>query len=81
MTQQIENIQAQINQKKSELLDQKNQILQNLQQIQLLEMNQEVFQGQIEGFFRIELGDNMVHKMQVEVLLRDGIVEEIRGDV
>jgi len=33
--QQIENIQLQVNQKKSELLEEKNQSLQNLQQVQL----------------------------------------------
>lgn len=79
--QQIDNIQMQVNQKKSELLEQKNQVLQQLQQVQMLELNQEVSQGQIESFFRIEPGDNLVEKMQVEILLRDGIVEEIRGDV
>ncbi len=81
VTQQIDNIQIQANQKKSELLEQKNQILQNLQQVQVLELDQEVVQAQMEGFCRIELGDNLVAKMQVEVLIRDGIVEEIRGDV
>ncbi|MBW4487990.1 MAG: YlqD family protein [Trichocoleus desertorum ATA4-8-CV12] len=79
--QQIDNIQIQVNQKKSELLEQKNQVLQQLQQVQMLELSQEVSQGQIESFFRIEPGDNLVEKMQVEILLRDGIVEEIRGDV
>ncbi|MBD1940014.1 MULTISPECIES: YlqD family protein [unclassified Microcoleus] len=79
--QQIENIQGQVNQKKSELLEQKNQILQQLQQVQQLELEQEVNQGQIESFFRIERGDNLIHKMQVEILLRDGVVEEIRGDL
>jgi YlqD protein len=79
--QQIENIQAQVNQKKSELLEQKNQFLQNLQQVQLLELDEEVNQFQMEGFFRIEPGDNLISKLQVEVVLRDGIVEEVRGDI
>ncbi|MFP4103161.1 YlqD family protein [Coleofasciculus sp.] len=79
--QQIESIQLQVNQKKSELLEQKNQQLQQLQQVQMLELDQEVNQGQIESFFRVEAGDNLVRKMQVEILLRDGVVEEIRGDI
>jgi hypothetical protein len=79
--QQIENIQYQVNQKKSELLEQKNQSLQNLQQVQLLELDQEVNQFQMEGFFRIEPGDNLISKLQIEIVLRDGIVEEIRGDI
>jgi exonuclease VII large subunit len=79
--QQIDNIQGQINQKKSELLEQKNQSLQNLQQVQFLELDQEVNQFQMEGFFRVEPGDNLISKLQVEVVLRDGVVEEIRGDI
>lgn len=81
VTQQVSNIQLQVNQKKSELLEKKNQILQQLQQVQLLELDQEVNQFQVESFFRVEAGDNLIRKMQVEILLRDGIVQEIRGDV
>jgi DNA anti-recombination protein RmuC len=81
VSQQIESIQIQVNQKKSELLEEKNQQLQQLQQVQMLELDQEVSQGTIESFFRVELGDNLVRKMNVEILLRDGIVEEIRGDI
>lgn len=79
--QQIDNIQIQVNQQKSEFLKQKNQYLQQLQQIQLLELNQEVAQAQLESFFRVEKGDNLVAKMNVELVLRDGIVEEIRGEI
>ncbi|UKO97329.1 YlqD family protein [Nostoc sp. UHCC 0870] len=79
--QQIDNIQQQINQKKTEFLEQKNQMLQNLQQVQLLELDQEVNQFQMEGFFRVERGDNLISKMQVEIVLRDGVVEDIRGDL
>jgi hypothetical protein len=81
VAQQLNNIQVQVNQKRSELLEQKNQILQQLQQVQLLEMEQEVIQGQIESFFKVETGDNLIQKMQVEVLLRDGVIEEIRGEL
>ena len=79
--QQVENIQLQINEKKSELLEQKNQLLQNLQQVQILELDQEVNQFQVEGFFRAEVGDNIINKMQVEIVMRDGVIEEIRGDM
>jgi hypothetical protein len=79
--QQIDSIQGQVNQKKTELLEQKNQLLQNLQQVQFLELDQEVNQFQMEGFFRVEKGDNLISKMQVEILLRDGVIEDIRGDI
>jgi len=78
---QLENIKGQVNQKKSELLNKKNQLLQQLQQIQTLELDQEVVQAQMESFFRIEKGDNLVQKLNVEVVIRDGIVEDIRGEL
>ena len=81
VTKQVDNIQSQVNQKKGELLNKKNQILQQLQQVQLLELDQEVVQAQMESFFRVEKGDNLVKKLNVELVLRDGIVEEIRGEI
>ncbi len=79
--QQIQTIQAQVNQRKNQLLQQKNQALQQLNQLQTLELEQEVSQGQIDSFFQIEKGQNLIEKMRVEIVLRDGVVEEIRGDL
>ncbi len=79
--QQLESVQLQMNNNKSELLDQKNQILQQINRVQLLELDQEVEIGQIDSFFRLEKGDNLFQKLQIGILLRDGVVEEIRGDV
>lgn len=79
--QQIDSIRMQVNQEKSKLLEQKNQGLQQLQQVQSLELEQEVGFGQMEGIFTLEPGDNLLKKMDVEILIRDGIVEEIRGEI
>ncbi len=81
VTKQIENIQGQVNQKKSEILNKKNQLLQQLQQVQLLELDKEVVQAQMESFFRVEKGDNLVKKLNVEIVLRDGVIEDIRGEI
>ncbi|MGB3493792.1 MAG: YlqD family protein [Elainellaceae cyanobacterium] len=81
VAQQIGNIDNQVNQNKSKILEKKNQALQQLQQIQMLEMDQEVGQGQLESFFTVQKGDNLVKKMQVEILIKDGVVEDIRGDL
>jgi hypothetical protein len=78
---QIQELQLQVNNRKSELLEQKNQVLGQLNQIQLLQFEQEVDQGQINNFFYIQEGDNLIQKMQVEILLRDGVVEKIRGEL
>ncbi len=78
---QISSVQAKLNQDKSQLLQQKNQLLQQLQQVQTLEMETEVSQGQIDSFFNVAVGDHMIKKMQVEILLRDGVVADIRGEL
>ncbi len=80
-TQQIDNIQLQVNQKKSEFLERKNQFLQQMQQVQVVELEQEVVQGQMESFFRVEKGDNLVKKLNLEIVIRDGVIEEIRGEI
>lgn len=76
---QIQEIQLQANNRKSELLEQKNQILQQLNQVQFLQLDQEVDQGQIDNFFYAGQGDNLIQKMQLEILLRDGVIEQIRS--
>lgn len=78
---QIKNIENQVSNKKREMLDQKNQALQQIQQIQTLELDQEIVQGQMESLFRLEKGDNLVQKLKVEIVVRDGIVQDIRGDI
>lgn len=78
-TQQIDNIQIQVNQQKSEILERKNQFLQQLQQVQLAPLEQEVAQTQLEGLFSIAVGENLVEKLNVEIVVRDGVVQEIRG--
>ncbi|MGK7955170.1 MAG: YlqD family protein, partial [Crocosphaera sp.] len=70
-----------VNQKKSEFLERKNQFLQQMQQVQVVELEQEVVQGQMESFFRVEKGDNLVKKLNVEIVIRDGVIEEIRGEI
>lgn len=81
ITKQVESINAQVNQKKGELLQKKNQFLQQLQQVQLLELEQQVTQGQMESLFEVKKGDNIVKKMQIEILMRDGVVEDIKGEL
>lgn len=78
--QQIADVQNRLNQDKSKLLQQKNQNLQQLQQVQTLDLDVEVEQGKVESFFNVAVGDNLVKKLQVEILIRDGVIEEIRGE-
>ncbi len=81
LAQQVDNIQIQVNQKKNEMLQKKNQFLQQMQQVQLFELGQEVVQAQMESFFEVKEGDNLVEKLNVEIVLRDGVIEDIRGKI
>ena len=76
---QVAQIQQQVGAKRSEFEEQKRNLLQQQSQVRELEMEQIVEQGQIESFCDLKVGDNLVSKMQVSVLVRDGVVEAIDG--
>ncbi len=77
---QVGQVQQQVAGKRSELEEQKRNFLQNQSQVRELKMEEIVDQGQIESFCDLSVGDNLVSKMQVSVLVRDGIVESIDKD-
>ncbi len=77
---QVSQVQQQVSAKRSELEEQKRNLLQQQSQVRDLEMEQIVEQGQIESFCDLKVGDNLVKKMQVSLLVRDGVVESIDQD-
>ena len=77
---QVAQVQQQVAAKRSELEEQKRNLLQQQAQVRELEMEQVVEQGQIESFCDLKVGDNLVSKMQVSLLVRDGVVESINQD-
>ena len=77
---QVSQVQQQVGAKRSELEEQKRNLLQQQSQVRELEMEQIVDQGQIESFCDLKIGDSLVEKMQVVILIRDGIVESISKD-
>jgi LPS O-antigen subunit length determinant protein (WzzB/FepE family) len=76
---QVGSVQQQVAAKRAELEQQKRTLLEQQQQVRELDFEQIVDQGQIEGACKIKVGDNLVEKLQVAVLVRDGVVEEIQG--
>ena len=74
---QVAQVQQQVAAKRAELEEQKRNLLQQQAQVREVEMEQIVDQGQIESFFDLKVGDNRVSKMQVAVVVRDGVVESI----
>ncbi len=77
---QVAKVQQQVAAKRSELEEQKRNLLQQQAQVRELEMEQVVEQGQIESFCDLKVGDNLVSKMQLSLLVRDGVVESINQD-
>jgi hypothetical protein len=76
---QVGSVQQQVASKRAELEQQQRQVLEQQRQVSELEMEQIVEQGQLESFCDVGVGDNLVQKMQVIVLVRDGVIESIEG--
>ena len=74
---QVAQVQQQVAAKRAELEEQKRNLLQQQAQVRELEMEQIVDQGQLESFCDIQVGDNLVSKMQVAVVVRDGVIKAI----
>ena len=74
---QVAQIQQQVAAKRSELEEQKRTFLQQQSQVRDLEMDQIVEQGQLESTCELRVGDNLVAKMQVAIVVRDGVVQAI----
>jgi hypothetical protein len=76
---QVGSVQQQVGAKRSEFEEQKRQVLEQQRQVRELEMDQIVDQGQIESTCEVRVGDNLVEKLQVALLVRDGVIEAIEG--
>lgn len=76
---QVGSVQQQVASKRAELEEQKRQMLEQQRQVRELEMEQIVEQGQIESVCDVQVGDNLVEKLQAAVLVRDGVIEAIEA--
>ena len=76
---QVASVQEQVGAKRAELEEQKRQLIEQQRQVRDLEMEQIVDQGQLESFCDVRVGDNLVEKLQVAVVVRDGVIEAIEG--
>ena len=74
---QVAQIQQQVAAKRSEIDEQKRGLLQQQAQVRELELEQIVEQGQLESTCELAVGDNLVQKMQVSIVVRDGVVQAI----
>jgi hypothetical protein len=77
---QVNSVHQQVAAKRAELEEQKRTLLEQQRQVQELEFEQIVEQGQLESYTKIKVGDNLVEKLQVAVVVRDGVVQSIEGE-
>ncbi|MCP9849061.1 YlqD family protein [Cyanobium sp. Morenito 9A2] len=78
---QVNSVHQQVAAKRAELEEQKRTLLEQQRQVQELEFEQIVEQGQLESSTKVKVGDNLVEKLQVALVVRDGIVESIEGQL
>ena len=76
---QVASVQEQVAAKRAELEEQKRQLIEQQRQVRDLEMEQIVDQGQLESFCDVRVGDNLVEKLSVAVVVRDGVIQAIEG--
>ncbi|KJS81241.1 MAG: hypothetical protein JM58_17540 [Peptococcaceae bacterium BICA1-8] len=76
---QINQIKQQIDTEKEKLTSYKQQLLDQLKIISKLNLDEEIVQGTVDGPMEIKVGDNFDGLNRVEVVLKDGIVMEIRN--
>ena len=77
---QVAQVHQQVAEKRAELEEQKRNLLQQQGQVRELEMEEIVDQGQIESLCELKVGDNLVSKMKVSLVVRDGVVEKIEQE-
>lgn len=76
---QINQVKQQVETEKEKLNSYKQQLLERLKLISKLNLDEEVVQGTVDGPMDITVGDNFDGLNKVEVILKDGVVVEIRG--
>ncbi|MBL0388868.1 YlqD family protein [Tumebacillus sp. ITR2] len=75
----VQGLTARINQERGARMERREQLMQQLVQIQQSEIGAEINGGQVESTVDIRVGDNWEEKVQVnEIVLKDGVVVEIR---
>ncbi len=74
---QVSQVQQQVAAKRNEIEEQKRNLLQQQSQVRELKMDEIVDQGQVDSFCNVNVGDNLIEKMQVSITVKDGIIQSI----
>ncbi len=76
---QVSQVQQQVAAKRNEIEEQKRNLLQQQSQVRELKMDEIVDQGQVDSFCDVNVGDNLIEKMQVSITVKDGVIQSINN--
>ena len=74
---QVSQVPQQVAAKRNEIEEQKRNLLQQQSQVRELKMDEIVDQGQVDSFWDVTVGDNLIEKMQVSITVKDGVIQSI----
>ena len=74
---QVSQVQQQVAAKRNEIEEQKRNLLQQQSQVRELKMDEIVDQGQVDSFCDVNVGDNLIEKMQVSITVKDGVIQSL----
>ena len=77
---QVGQVQQQVAAKRNEIEEQKRNLLQQKSQVSELKMDEIVDQGQVDSFCDVNVGDNLIEKMQVSITVKDGVIQSIENN-
>jgi len=77
---QVSQVQQQVAAKRNEIEEQKRNLLQQQSQVRELKMDEIVDQGQVDSFCDVNVGDNLIEKMQVSITVKDGVIQSINNN-
>lgn len=78
---ELENIKSQIEEQRQRIKGQKADLLGKLDMIGKMDLNSEFIQGTVDNFVDVKVGDPIYAKLSnPQVIVKDGIVQEIRGE-
>jgi len=74
---QVSQVQQQVAAKRNEIEEQKRNHLQQQSHVRKVKMDEIVDQEQVDSFYDVTVGDNLIEKMQVSITVKDGVIQSI----
>jgi hypothetical protein len=80
MVQRANTFKQQLEDERARQIAAKSDLLMKIEDAKNLQLNNEVVQGPLEGPVEVAVGDNLYKKIGgAEIIVKDGIIQEIRG--